>query len=252
MASRQLHHRGFRDGLKGVDADGMPLLRRRRGGRQRGLRVLVEVVMPLVRRRKLRSHVEYPVVYLDLCKGCSGGPREACSDADGPLGSETGTWPSRGSGQLYRSAFLLSQDYQVTPSKPQPQVAVVSKGEVTLLASLCRRHHRLTVPVTCFCSFLLTAWVGVPGVGSRGHPGLEDSCLCAEPQGSHYKREPVPLSAFCFEYTVSMRPACSASLAYGLLWPIPDSGCGLRMVSPWLKPHHSRTGCREELEELEG
>lgn len=95
MASRQLHHRGFSDGLKGMDADGMPLLRRRRRrGRQRGLRVLVKVVMPLVRRRKLRSHVGYQSTTLTYVKACCGGPREAWSDADGPLGSETGLDPA--------------------------------------------------------------------------------------------------------------------------------------------------------------
>lgn len=75
MASRQLHHRGFRDGLNGVDAEGMPLLRRRRGRRQRGLRVLMEVVMPLVRRRKLRIHVGYQSTTFDLCKALLRGVR---------------------------------------------------------------------------------------------------------------------------------------------------------------------------------
>lgn len=32
--------------------------------------------------------------------------------------------------------FLLSQDYQVTPSKLQPQAAVVSQGEVTFSAGV--------------------------------------------------------------------------------------------------------------------
>lgn len=162
--------------------------------------------------------------------------------------------PRRGLGQAVLQASCLgalSTEPGLSrsrPSKPQPQVTVVSKGEVTLPASPQTHSSR-----NLFLQFSLD------GVGGRardrlpGSPkGLKTAACVQSRRAATTKGNLYRSLLFCFEYTVSLRPAYSASLAYDFLWSSPDSGCGRQMVSPWLKPHHSRTGCRGELEELEG